>query len=365
MSVGFIFGVLLSSFVVVAQVAIVVVAFLAGFFWVVYLKNHFIKILTLSLLFFVAGVLYFSFQTNVPKDSRAYYDSKQEVQFFFELKNNLSNGLNNALLPPHSSLYKAILLGDKSEITYDMRSNLSHSGLSHIIAVSGLHIAILTLIIFWVLLRFLKRRYASLISLGILTFYILLIGAPASAVRAGIMVAVLILAQFIGRPNSALRALLYAASIMITADPVIVRFDIGFQLSFLAVLGILISYRSLDRFFRKMQYKIVEFILHGSITEDRKMASYFAEEKFGATGLLAVTISAQFFTAPLVFYYFDVFSFVSPVTNLLVVPILPLALVSGFAAAIFGALNFFPVILATPAWLFSSYIWAVVSFFGG
>ena len=327
-TIGFLFGVLIASFFTIIQSILIIVTFLSSFLLVVFFKNHYIKIATLIFLFFVVGILYFNFQGNIPKDKFEYYDLQQETQFFTIFKNGLLQGLDRALLPPHSSFYKAVILGDKSGITYNMRDGLSHTGLSHVVAVSGMHIAILTFIIFWFLLRFFKRRYAGLIALGILTFYILMIGAPASAVRAGIMAGVLVLAQLVGRPNSALRALLYAAGIMVALNPIIIKFDIGFQLSFLAVFGILVFYKSLDKFFRLAQYKIVEFIARRPITKDRNLAVYFAEQRFTVTSLFAVTITAQIFTAPLIFYYFEIFSFVSPITNILVVPILPFALIS-------------------------------------
>lgn len=380
-SIGFLLGVLVASFFSFPEIIILIIISLAPFAVLVFRKNRYVKILILMLLFFAVGFLYFNFQPDIPKDSKDYYQTRQhstlQVHYVGGLKgleNKLNEGLDKALLPPHSSLYKAMILGDKTGITYDMRQALGRAGLSHIIAVSGMHIAIFTLLLFWILLRFVERKYASIIAIFILIFYILMIGAPASAVRAGIMAAVIVLAQLVGRPNSTLRALLYAATAMVIASPIIVRFDIGFQLSFSAVLGILLFYKRLDYFFKKTQYKFVEFIirpirgiipngLSHSITKDRMVATYFAETKFGFTTLLAITLCAQAFTFPLVLYYFDVFSVVSPITNLLVVPALPFILISGFIAAIFGALNFFPALFAAPAWLFSSYVWGVINLF--
>lgn len=362
-SIGFLLGVLIASFFIVPEIIILIILSLAPFAVLVFRKNRYVKILILILLFFSVGFLYLNLQTNIPASSKEYYKAREEVQVLSGLKNSLSKGLERVLLPPHSSLYKAMILGDKSGISYDMRQALSRAGLSHIVAISGMHIAIFTLVLFWILLRFIKRKYASIIAIFILAFYILMIGAPASAVRAGIMAGVIILAQLLGRPNSTLRALLYAATAMVIASPIIMRFDIGFQLSFLAVLGILLFYKPLDNFFKKTQYKFIEFITHRPITKDRDVAVYLAEEKFGFTTLLAITLSAQVVTSPLILYYFDVFSIFSPITNVLVVPVLPFVLILGFLAAIFGALNFIPVLFAAPAWLFSAYIWGVINLF--
>lgn len=329
----------------------------------VFRKNRYVKMLILILLFFAIGFLYFGLQTNIPADSKEYYKGQKELQILSSLEIKLSQGLDKALLPPHSSLYKAMILGDKSGINYDMRQALGRAGLSHIVAISGMHIAIFTLLLFWILLRFVKRKYASIIAIFILTFYILMIGAPSSAIRAGIMAGVIVLAQLVGRPNSTLRALLYAGTAMVIASPIIIRFDIGFQLSYAAVLGILLFHKRLDNFFKKVQYKFVEFVTHRPITKDRPVATYLTENKFGFTTLLAITLSAQAATFPLILYYFDVFSVVSPITNLLVVPTLPFVLIAGFVAAIFGVINFMPTFFAAPAWLFSTYVWGVINLF--
>jgi len=286
-------------------------------------------------------------------------------KYLGRLKNNLSWGLDKALLPPHSSLYKAMLLREKSGIDDTQREQVQKAGLSHILAISGLHIAVITLLLFYVLLTFgMWRRHASYLTLGILILYIMMIGAPASAVRAGIMASVIILAETFGRPNASWRALFYAAALMLVFKPLLIRYDIGFQLSFLAVLGIILFYEYLNKGLLKLQKFIVGFFTRTSVTKDMPVATYFSEVRFGFTSILAVTLSAQALTFPLVIYHFGVFSLWSPVTNLLIIPVLPLALIFGFIAATFGALNFMPAILATPAWLFSSYIWSVVSFFG-
>ena len=356
---GFVFGVAVASFFVVHQIVILIIVSVTPFIAVVFYKNKRIRIPILMLLFFVAGFLRFNLGSDIPKDSKQYYESRQEVQVFSELRNKLSQGLDNALLAPHSSLYKAMVLGDESDITYKLRQDLSRTGLIHIVSVSGMHIAVLGLILFWILTQFISRRYAVVISFGILTFYILVIGAPIPAIRAGIMAGALMIAQFIGRPNSILRALLYAATVMIVMNPVIIRFDIGFQLSFLAVLGILVFMKPLDRLFQKIPL----LFIRNPVTKDRKIATYLTENKFTAFSLLAVTISAQALTFPLTIYYFNIFSYVAPITNILVALTLPLVLILGFIAAIFGALNFLPVVFAAPAWLLSSYIWWVVSVF--
>lgn len=283
--------------------------------------------------------------------------------FAFLAREKMQEGINNSLLPPHSALYSAMILGNKSGLTRESKDNLAQAGLSHIVAISGMHIAIITVILFFGLIGAgLWRAQASYATLLILAFYIILIGAPASAMRAGIMAAVLILSERVGRPNSTWRALLYAAALMVAFNPYIVRYDIGFQLSFLAVMGILLLKKPIENWFWKIPRVFIPF----HITKDRKVARNVAENKvFGVRSLLALTLSAQIFTFPLILYNFGTMSFAAPITNILVLPILPLALGAGFITAIGGTISgaIGGTILAAPAWLFSSYIWFIISTF--
>ena len=188
-----------------------------------------------------------------------------------------------------------------------------------------------------------------------------MIGAPASAVRAGIMAGVLILGQLFGRPSFSWRALLMAGAIMVLFNPYIARYDIGFQLSFLAVLGIILFFEKLDVLFKKVQHKFAELIFRSSPTEDNLKVKYVADTGFGFVSIFAVTLSAQALTFPLIIYNFGSFSLVSPLTNLLVVPFLPVVLVSGFMAAIVPTMV--GTVLSAPSWIFAEYIWKVVGLF--
>ena len=279
-----------------------------------------------------------------------------------KVRQKMQTNINNSLLPPNSSLYSAMVLGNKSYLSQKQKDNLASAGLSHIAAISGMHIATILFVLLGLFLRAgMWRRQAAILALAFITFYILVIGAPASAMRAGIMAGVLILGWLFGRPNFSWRALLIAGAVMVLFNPYIVRYDIGFQLSFLAVLGILLFFEKIEFYLKKLQYKIIEFISRGPVTKDRPLATYMADGKFGFISILAVTLSAQALTFPLIIYNFGSFSLVSPLTNLLVVPLLPAVLVSGFIAAITPTAA--GIILSAPAWMFSEYIWAVVGVF--
>jgi len=201
----------------------------------------------------------------------------------------------------------AIILGDRSELDLETKNLFSQTGISHIISISGMHISIVSILTFWILIYFgLSRKKAFYFIVIFLIFYLCLIGFIASAIRAVIMGLILMYGYKEGRLANSGRALVFAAGILLLINPRLLRWDVGFQLSFLATFGIIYFYNYINNFLNKVR---------------------MISEKINA--ILAVTLSAQVLTLPLVFYYFNVFSYVSPITNLLVIPVLPVILIFG------------------------------------
>lgn len=257
------------------------------------------------------------------------------------VKTRLEEGLNAALLPPHSALYSAMVLGSSGMLSSLQRQALQKAGLSHIVAISGMHIVIILFMILYAGIAVgLWRSHASYVALALIAAYIVMIGMPASAVRAGFMGAALVLSERTGRPRSPWRILLLVAAGMVVANPLIMRYDVGFQLSFLAVTGILLFAPRFDRVLSRVP------------------------NIAGTRNILGMTLSATAFTAPVAWYHFGSVSLVAPLTNLLVLPLIPAVLVAGFVAAAGGvAGGVIAAVTAAPAWVFSSYIWGVVAFF--
>src|SRR3989339_571140 len=204
----------------------------------------------------------------------------------FKIKNKLQNIINRSLEEPEAGLLSAMILGEKKAINEDLRVIFSCTGLSHIIAISGMHISILSflLIIFLVEIGF-SRKCAYWVVLFLLFVYIVLIGAPASAVRAGFMGAMVGFAFLIGRIGKAMNVLLFTAFVLLMINPKLLRDDIGFQLSFLAISGIIIFYPIIEKYsagFNFLKYKPIRDILN-------------------------MTVCAQILTWPFIVYYFSFF----------------------------------------------------------
>ncbi len=138
------------------------------------------------------------------------------------------------------------------------------------------------------------------------------------------------------------RNIVFAAAIMLAANPLLLRYDIGFQLSFLAVLGILY----LTPLFEKL-LKIIP-----------------QENLLNLRSILAMTFSAQILTLPVLVYNFGYVSKVAPLTNVLIVPLLPLIMVSGFVFGFLGMLSqILGWITSVVPWVFLTYLISVVDFF--
>jgi len=263
-----------------------------------------------------------------------------------EFKNKLRNSIDQNLSSPQSSILGAVILGDKRRISDEWQQKLNITGLRHVTCVSGMHTIILSAILMWLGIKIgLWRGQAFYFAIILLFLFIVMVGLPSSAIRAGIMAGIFLLAQKIGRLSSADRAIVFAATLMLTQNPLLLKSDVGFQLSFLAALGIIY----LMPVFQYWLKKIPVFKFFSPVTS-----------------LLAITLAAQIFTLPILIYNFGYVSRIAPLTNILIVPFLPYIMVLGF---IFGFAGIFwqPLdwTLSLPAWLLLTYLTKIVDWFSG
>lgn len=200
------------------------------------------------------------------------------------------------------ALVKALIAGDTAQITQSMRTSYSIAGLSHILAVSGLHTGIIAFIIYLLLtpLKYMgARRVIPFVTVIATWGYIYIAGMPSSAVRAGIMATLVLIGDMIGRRETTINALLASAFLMLLYNPRYI-FDVGFQLSYTAVFSIFYLYPLLMSAFRE------------STGIKRRLCS-----------VAAVTIAAQVGTLPLCIYYFHQLPLLGIVSNMIVIPLLP------------------------------------------
>lgn len=242
---------------------------------------------------------------------------------------------------PENALLGALLLGDQSGLSESLKNKLNLTGLRHITAISGQHVVLLVNMLMALFLGLgLWRRQALLLSFALMALFILLTGLEASAIRAGIMGGLLLVGQYAGRMQASFRALVFAAALMLLFNPLLLTRDVGFQLSFLAVAGIMFSFSFFKHFLRRIP------------------------EGFGLQDMLAMNFSAQLFTLPLLIYNFGYVSLISPLTNILVLPAIPFLIGMGLVFLLAGTLwSFLGTLLSFPVFLFASYFYFVANLF--
>lgn len=241
----------------------------------------------------------------------------------------------NQLLPePHASLLNGILFGIKAEMPYAFYQVLRNSGVLHVIALSGMNITILIDIVATMTL-ILGKKISLFLTFFIICGFVIFVGASPSIVRAAIMGGMSLLAIYFGRRDWSLLSLFLASGVMLLVNFSWIG-DISFQLSFLATLGI---------------------ILADGIVERKRVFRPLEQLIFGLKENFVMSISAQIFTLPIIYFNFHQISLISPITNLLVGWVVQPIMVLGFITALAGII-WLPLGMI-PAWI----VWVPLTYF--
>ncbi len=251
---------------------------------------------------------------------------------------------------PESSLLAGILLGVDTGLTDRLQQAFKNTGTAHIIAISGFNISIIAGLFVTFFSRFLgPRRGAVLAVLGI-AFYTLLVGADAAVVRAAIMGSLALFAKQVGRRQFALNTLLVVALGMCVWNPLYL-WDVGFQLSFFATLGLILYATPFSEFANR----IITRWFPSSRAE--KAAELFSE-------FVLLTLAAQLTTIPIMAYQFQRISLVSFIANPFILPPQPAVMILGGLAMLLS-LIWLPLgqIAAWVTWPFAVYTIRAVELF--
>ncbi|HNW96460.1 MAG TPA: ComEC/Rec2 family competence protein [Candidatus Paceibacterota bacterium] len=231
-----------------------------------------------------------------------------------KVKNLFEEKIDTILPEPESSFLGGLLLGERQSLDAGLKEKMQKSGTSHLVALSGYNITIICTAVLSLLLFFgLKRNIAFWLSVLFIVVFVLMTGASASVVRAGIMGGLLLLSQRIGRLYHPRNALFLAGIIMVIINPKILRFDFAFQLSFAATLGLIYFYPFFEKVLKSDQSSFLNW-----------------------RGVLATTLSAQFAVLPLIVLRFGYFPLVSPLSNIFILSLIPITMLFGFLAGVSG-----------------------------
>lgn len=271
----------------------------------------------------------------------------------FRLKKLFLDGITASLPSPNSGYVSGLLLGTKSALSKNWQQAFATVSLSHVLAVSGYNITIIAQTLMLVLLAWLPRKRAFWLSFGLIIVFTIITGATASVLRAATMGVLLLLGQVIGRIYNPRNAITFAAAVMLFFNPLLLRYDIGFQLSFLATLGIFY----LTPLWQKALARIPDPAKSPS-------GDHGAGWLAGFYSILSTTLGAQLAVLPVILFNFNIFSFASLPANLLVLPFVPITMFFGFWAGVLGGwFNILARVFGLVAWLLSSYqLWVVKVF---
>lgn len=280
------------------------------------------------------------------------------MAFFYHLRVTLANSIARSLPQPEAALLIAILLSLHTPELTPLKNAFNVTGTAHMIAPSGFKVTILAGLVAnstrWLATEQPGQRSRqqppgrnisthkpgqwrrllaiSLVIMGI-AMYTILSGAGPAAIRAGVMGILLVIAPRIGRTYNVYTALAATALAMSLIDPFVV-YDIGFQLSFVGTVGILLF----TPFFQHLLHRIEQIPFGGIIVEN-----------------IAVTLAAQLATLPIMAKYFGLISLIAPIANVLTVPLLGTLITAGMSISIAGTI--FPPLATLCGWITYPVLW--------
>ena len=268
----------------------------------------------------------------------------------YSLRDASLGNVYRLFLDPEASLLAGILLGVDSGLPARLEQAFIDTGTSHIIAISGFNIAILAGVFMWFFGRLFGPRLGAIVALVGIVFYTVLVGGGPSVFRAALMGALSIFALQVGRRQDGLTALAFTAAFLAFFAP-LSPWDVGFQLSFFATLGLIL-------YGTPFQSAAEGFISrHFPASDAQKLAALLGE-------LVLLTLAAQLTTLPIVAYQFQQVSLVSFIANPFILPAQPLVMILG-GLAVFISLFVYPLgqLAAWIAWPLTAYTIRMVEFF--
>jgi competence protein ComEC len=257
--------------------------------------------------------------------------------YILKFKKYFTGNLSRILPEPQNAFLGGLILGAKHSLPDWLTEQFSRTGTSHIVAISGYNITIIAYGLDKALQRF-KKKISFSVSLISISVFVIATGASASVVRAGIMGALVLIALNVGRVYAISNALAFTAAMMLVISPQVLTFDVGFQLSFVALLGLIYFTPIIEPYFWRLPKILRE--------------------------VFVATLSAQIFTLPILMFNFGKLSIIAPIVNVLVLPLVPLTMLMGFLGGVLALVwDKLALPFAWAAWVLLTYIMRVVGFF--
>lgn len=267
--------------------------------------------------------------------------SGSRLGMLYAAREALEGRISELLPEPHASFLAGLLLGSRRGMPEGVTDSFRATGLSHIVAISGYNITMIILIL-TVAFSFLPRPLRLAFTLASIGAFVIMAGASASAVRAAIMGSLGLVALSVDRMQTSRLTILWAAAIMVAWNPLLLWHDAGFQLSFLAVIGLL------------------------ELSPLLRPALRWFPDAMGLRDMLLTTIAAQLSALPWSVHLFGQLPVISPVSNILVLPAVPYAMLLGSLGLVLSVV-WMPLgqVMGYAAWSCMEYILRVAAFLAG
>lgn len=260
------------------------------------------------------------------------YKVKSTTKTLFGIANEIRSHINEKLKPyqfkpDEIAIINALLLGQRQDISEEVYTSYTNAGAIHILAISGLHIGIILLILQYIFKPIERLKHGKLLNaillVSTLWSFAIIAGLSASVTRAVTMFSIVAIAKNLSRPTNIYNTLAISMLVILLFKPMFL-FDVGFQLSYLAVFSIV----TID----PLLYKLWK-------------TKYWLPNLYWHT--FTITVSAQFGIIPLSLYYFHQFPSLFFLSNLVIIPLLGLILGFGIGIILLAVLNILPQFIAT------------------
>lgn len=277
-------------------------------------------------------------------------DGSFMYKVIYGLKSDLVENTYKIFQDPEASLFAGILFGVDTGLPKKVQDAFKNTGTAHIIAISGFNIAIIAGLFFsfskWVLKN---ERLGALLAVLFVFLYAFLVGGDPAVMRAAFMGSLSLFARQVGRRNAGVNTLAVVALILALINP-LTLWDIGFQLSFFATLGLILYAQPLSN--------ISAGFIEGITKQKNSAILNIINDN------VILTLAAQVMTIPLMAYYFQRISLISFIANPFILPVQPAVMILG-GIAVFISLISLPIgqLLAWVAWPFAGYTIRVVELF--
>lgn len=264
--------------------------------------------------------------------------------FLFDFKNSVVDSFGKVLPSEESAFLSGLVLGERSDFSKEFKVAMQTSGTTHLVALSGYNVTIIVTYAMLLFAMFFRRKISLTLTFLFLLGFVLMTGAEASVVRAAIMGALVVVANESGRIFNVRNAVMLAGLAMVLVNPKVLVFDAGFELSFLALLGIIYLKPALQKTFH--------------MKEEPGILSWRKN--------LLTTGAAQLMVVPILIQSFGNFSPISLLSNVLILELIPFTMALGFGVALVSGVSYHLTLIAGWfVWPFLKLETWLIKFFGG